>query len=90
MEFVGIAARTIVSGIGSLMPTRMILMWTVVPFGPLRRLTTSSSDSSSVATPSTSEMTSPARMPRRAAGVPSSGVMTVTWSLRLVTRMPRP
>src|SRR5881398_3682751 len=41
---------------GSLIPTRMILMWTVVPFGPLSRLTTSSSDSSLVEGVSTSEL----------------------------------
>ncbi len=65
-------------------------MWTFVPFGPLSFLTTASTGRSSIGCPSTRSMTSPARMPRRSAGEPSTGVMTVIFPLRLLMMMPRP
>ena len=44
----------------------------------------------SVLSPSILLITSPARSPMRDAGVPSIGVITVSWPLRMPTRMPRP
>ena len=65
-------------------------MWTFVPFGPLSFLTTASTERSSIGSPSTWSMTSPARMPSRSAGEPSTGVMTVTFPLRLLMMIPSP
>ena len=65
-------------------------MFTFVPLGPLSFLTTASTGRSSMLCPSTLSMTSPARMPRRSAGEPSTGVMTVTLPLRLLMMMPSP
>ncbi len=65
-------------------------MWTFVPFGPLSFLTTASTGRSSIGWPSTLSITSPARMPRRSAGDPSTGVMTVIFPLRLLMMIPSP
>ena len=79
-----------VSSSGVLTPRRAMVMVTSVSFGPLSFITASSSGMLSVGSPSMLVMMSPARMPMREAGVPSSGEMTVSLSSRMPTRMPSP
>ena len=89
-EFVGISARVTVIWRGSPRPGRTMVILTVVPFGPLSFLTTASIGRSSIGSPSTRSMMSPARIPSRWAGEPSTGVMTVTRPFRFEMMIPRP
>jgi hypothetical protein len=65
-------------------------MCTGVPLGPRRRLTASSMAMPRASSASILLITSPARMPRRAAGVPSNGETTVMFPSIDCTVMPRP
>ena len=67
-----------------------MVMWTGEPLGPRSRFTASSIVMPRASSSSIRLMTSPARMPRRYAGVPSNGETTVMLPSIACTVMPRP
>ena len=85
-----ICSRVISKSLGSVKPSRMMLMTIFEPGLPRMRLTASVSCMSLVVMPSIFTMRSPGCSPTRWAGVPSMGVTTVRTSSRSVISMPRP
>src|ERR1051326_5555945 len=71
----GISSRTTVKTMGLGVSSRNMVMWTVVPLGPLSRSATSSVFRLSVGLPSTAMITSPGLMPARYAGLPANGAI---------------
>ncbi len=84
------SARVISNGIGSSIPTRDTVMFTLLPFGPRSTETALSVVQPRVDSPSTRMIRSPACSPTRSAGEFGSGESTVSQPSRTSISMPSP